>query len=335
LEDASPALHVRIDRNAAMSKGLTVAQIYMELAGALTNETSAATLQLDGTSTTVIIERPEDTRLSARDLESYTFEVTDQITGETSSFALSEVATVEQTNSLSSISRLNQRRYLTVSASLEAGYNVTLVTGAAQRALRDVDLGDGVSYTFAGENQTIMEAMEQLALMLLVGLLLVYLVMVAQFQSLKSPFIVMFTIPLAFTGGFLALMLCGMKFSIISMIGFIMLMGIIVNNGIVLVDYINQLRADGVDRTEAIVEAGRTRMRPILMTTITTILGLIHMALSQNIGTALMQPVAVVCIGGLTYATLMTLLVVPCIYDMMNKKELRTVSDEDLKILDI
>ena len=177
--------------------------------------------------------------------------------------------------------------------------------------------------------------MEQLLLMILLGVLLVYLVMVAQFQSLKSPFIVMFTIPLAFTGGFLALLICGMEVSVVSLIGFIMLVGIIVNNGIVLVDYINQLRLDGMERREAILDAGRTRMRPILMTSITTILGLIDMATNDAAGTAMMQPVAVVCIGGLVYATLMTLFVVPCIYDILNKKELRTVSEEDLKMLDI
>jgi multidrug efflux pump subunit AcrB len=163
----------------------------------------------------------------------------------------------------------------------------------------------------------------------------VYLIMVAQFQSLKSPFIVMFTIPLAFTGGFMALLLCGMEVSIIAMIGFIMLMGVIVNNGIVLVDYINQLRQEGMARREAILEAGKTRMRPILMTTITTVLGLVDMAVRKTAGTTLMQPVAIVCIGGLVYATIMTLFVVPCIYDMMNKKDLRTVSDTDLEVLDI
>ena len=159
--------------------------------------------------------------------------------------------------------------------------------------------------------------------------------MVAQFQSLKSPFIVMFTIPLAFTGGFMALLLCGMEVSIISMIGFIMLMGIIVNNGIVLVDYINQLRLDGMERREAIVEAGVTRMRPILMTTLTTVLGQIVMAVSTDVGSLLMRPIAIVSIGGLLYATLMTLYVVPCIYDMMNKKELRKIDDKDLEILDM
>lgn len=138
--------------------------------------------------------------------------------------------------------------------------------------------------------------------MLAVGILLVYLVMVAQFQDLKSPFIVMFTIPLAFTGGFLALLIAGLEINLLSMLGMIMLVGIIVNNGIVLVDYINQLRIGGMDRREAIADAAVTRLRPILMTSITTILGLIVMALGQSEATSLIQPLAVTCIGGLLYA---------------------------------
>ena len=145
----------------------------------------------------------------------------------------------------------------------------------------------------------------------------------------------MFTIPLAFTGGFLALLLFGIEVSVISLIGFVMLVGIIVNNGIVLVDYINQLRLEGMERQEAIVEAGITRLRPILMTSITTILGLVVMAFTKNVGTSLMQPVALVSIGGLSYATLMTLLVVPCMYDMVATKDLRKVDESDLEILDI
>ena len=334
LEDAAPALHVNVDRNAAMKKGLTVAQVYMEIAQALTNSSTGASLELSGTTTSLTIQKPEDAKMDVEGLKNYVFEVTGR-DGTVTEVPLSDFATVEEISSLSSISRINQRRYLTVSATLDAGRNVTLVNTAVERALRDAELGNGVSYQLTGENETIMEAVEQLMLMLLLGVLLVYLVMVAQFQSLKSPFIVMFTIPLAFTGGFIALLLCGMEVSVVSLIGFVMLVGIIVNNGIVLVDYINQLRMEGMERREAIVEAGRTRMRPILMTTITTILGLINMATSQAAGTALMQPVAVVCIGGLTYATIMTLFVVPCIYDLLNKKELRTVREEDLKMLDI
>ena len=334
LEDAAPALHIAIDRNKAMSMGVTVAQVYMELASRLTNSTTSTTLSLDGTSTDVIIEKPQEEVLTADDLKLFRFEVQGR-DGSTSIVWLNSIAEIEETTSLTSIARADQRRYLTVTAQVEPGYNVTKVTGDASRLMAKENLGAGVSYVFAGENETIMEAIEQLGLMLLLGILLVYLVMVAQFQSLKSPFIVMFTIPLAFTGGFIALMLCGMEVSVISLIGFIMLTGIIVNNGIVLVDYINQLRLDGMDRRAAIVEAGATRMRPILMTSITTILGLIHMATNDAPGTAMMQPVAVVCIGGLVYATLMTLFVVPCIYDMLNKKELRNVREEDLKMLDI
>ena len=334
LEDAAPALHIDVDRNKAMQKGLTVAQIYMELASQLTTSTTAATLEIGGTSTDVIIEKPEEAKLTAEELKEYTFEVTKQ-DGATETFPLSDIASAEEATSLSSIQRMNQRRYLTVTAELEEGYNVTLLTSQAQRAMKGEELGEGVSYVFTGENETIMEAVEQLMLMLMLGVLLVYLVMVAQFQSLKSPFIVMFTIPLAFTGGFIALLLCGMEVSVVSLIGFVMLVGIIVNNGIVLVDYINQLRLEGVERRAAILEAGKTRMCPILMTSITTILGLVDMALSKEAGTALMQPIAVVCIGGLVYATLMTLFVVPCIYDMLNKKELRNVREEDLKLLDL
>ena len=176
--------------------------------------------------------------------------------------------------------------------------------------------------------------MNDMILMMLLGIILVYMIMVAQFQSLKSPFIVMFTIPLAFTGGLLGLLITGFEISVISMLGFVMLCGIIVNNGIVLVDYINQLRLDGVSKKEAIIEAGVTRMRPILMTSITTILGLIVMALGQEEGAAMMQPIAIVSIGGLIYATALTLIVIPCLYDMMNKKEMRKIDAKDLEISD-
>ena len=334
LEDATPALHVAIDRNAAMKHGLTVAQVYMELASGLTDNATAATLELDGVSTDVIIEKPEDSVLDVDALRNHVFEVTKQ-DGTVEEVPLRAFALVRETSSLGSIHRMNQKRYLSVTATLEEGYNVTLITAKAQDVVGGLDLGDGVSYTFTGENETIMEAVRQLLLMLVLGILLVYLVMVAQFQSLKSPFIVMFTIPLAFTGGFIALLLCGMEISVISLIGFVMLTGIIVNNGIVLVDYINQLRQEGVERREAIEEAGVTRMRPILMTTITTVLGLVDMAVHKTAGTSLMKPVAIVCIGGLVYATLMTLFVVPCIYDTLNKKELRSVREEDLKLLDL
>ena len=333
LEDATPALHVKIDPNDAMKQGITVAQVYMELATALTDSATVATLELDGTSTSVIIQKQTESQLDVDALKNYEFLITG-FDGTEKTVKLSDFAQLEETTSLASIARQGQRRYLSVSAQLKPGYNVTVLTSEAERVMKKVDLGDGVSYVFAGENETIMESIRQLGLMLLLGILLVYLVMVAQFQSLKSPFIVMFTIPLAFTGGFLALIICGMEVSVVSLIGFVLLVGIIVNNGIVLVDYINQLRKEGMERRAAIIEAGKTRLRPILMTSVTTILGLMDMAIRRSPGTAMVKPMAIVCIGGLIYATLMTLFVVPCIYDMMNKKELRNVRDEELEFLE-
>lgn len=328
LEEAQRAIHVRVDRNAAMEKGYTVAQLYMEIAGALTDSTTAMSMDMDGITADVLVETGDS--MTQEQLAALSLEYTDS-EGETQRFRLDDVATLEDTVSLASIRRDNQRRYISVTASVKDGQNVTIATSAAEEAVAELELPVGVTYEFAGENETIMEAVSQLGLMLLLGIILVYFIMVAQFQSLKNPFIVMFTIPLAFTGGFLALLICGMEVSVISLVGFVMLTGIIVNNGIVLVDYVNQLRAAGMERRDALIEAGVTRLRPILMTSLTTILGLIIMALGRNAGTAFMQPVAVVCIGGLLYATLMTLFVVPCIYDLMNRKPLVVVKDEDME----
>ncbi len=327
LADAAPALHVRVDKNAAMARGYTVAQLYAEIAARLTTSTVALAMDMDGITADVLVET--GSTLTSWELQSMKFTYTDEA-GETASFRLRDVATLERTVSLASIQRSGQRRYIGVTAKVEPGYNVSLVTADAEKAAAALDLPSGVTVSFTGENETTMKAVRDLGLMLLLGILLVYFIMVAQFQSLKSPFIVMFTIPLAFTGGFLALLITGLDVSVISLIGFVMLTGIIVNNGIVLVDYVNQLRAGGLARRDALIEAGVTRLRPILMTSLTTILGLAVMALGRDVGTALMQPVALVCIGGLLYATLMTLFVVPCIYDRVNRKELRVVTEEDL-----
>ena len=366
LEDAVQALRVSVDRTKAMEHGMTVAQIYMQIAAALNSSSTGTDMVLDNASMQLIIEQDEASRLTYEKLpelkitpdsgtsmsssmggssmsgssmggsgSSALSGLTDEADSGDGSFLLKDVATVEKTVSLNTINRIQQRRCVTVTAGIADGSNVTLVSSQVTKAVEAMELPDDVTIQFNGENEAIMEAMGQVMLMLLLGVVLVYFVMVAQFQSLREPLIVMFTIPLAFTGGFLALLVCGMEVSVVSLIGFIMLTGIIVNNGIVLVDYINQLRRDGMERREAIVEAGMTRMRPILMTSITTILGLTDMALSSSAGTALMRPVAVVCIGGLLYATLMTLFVVPCIYDLLNKKELRKVREEDLQQLDL
>ena len=363
LEDAAPALQVVVDRDKAMTKGITVAQIYMQVAAALQDTTTVSEVTLDGERMEMMVDAAADSKLTREKLleliitpdSSMSASMSSamggstggasasglsQLTGEDSgdedtSFPLGDVAEVRETVSLNSIQRDQQRRCITVTAAIADGYNVTKVTSAVQQAVAPLALPEGVTVEFNGENEQIMDAMGQVLLMLLLGVVLVYLIMVAQFQSLKSPFIVMFTIPLAFTGGFMALLISGIEVSVISLIGFVMLVGIIVNNGIVLVDYINQQRLAGMERREAIIDAGVTRLRPILMTSLTTILGLIVTALAKNAGTALIQPIALVCIGGLLYATLMTLFVVPCMYDILSKKELRQVSEDELKLLDM
>ena len=362
LEDAAPALQVLVDRNKAMTKGITVAQIYMQVAAAMSDSTTVSTVTLDGDSMEMIVDAAEDGKLTREKLLELTIDPgsgmtsamggstsmssasassgLSQLTGEDSgdedkTFKLGDVAEIRETVSMNTISRDQQRRCITVTASIADGYNVTKVTSEVQRLVNSLTLPDTVTVEFNGENEQIMDAMEQLMLMLLLGVVLVYLIMVAQFQSLKSPFIVMFTIPLAFTGGFMALLLAGIEVSVVSLIGFVMLVGIIVNNGIVLVDYINQQRLAGMERREAIIDACVTRLRPILMTSLTTILGLIVTAVAKNAGTALIQPIALVCIGGLLYATLMTLFVVPCMYEIMNRKELRKVNEDELQLVDM
>ena len=358
LDASAPALQVTVDRKAAAEKGLTVAQVYMQIAAALQSSASVSDVTLDSEDMDLTVDAAEGSVLKRENLlelelsaeSSAASAMTGSASGMTGSsaagqltggseedktFKLGDVATVTETVSMNTISRDQQRRCVTVTAAIADGYNVTHVTSAAQQAVSGLTLPEGVTAEFNGENEQIMEAMSQLLLMLLLGVVLVYFIMVAQFQSLKSPFIVMFTIPLAFTGGFLALLIAGIEVSVISLIGFVMLVGIIVNNGIVLVDYINQQRLSGMERREAIIDAGVTRLRPILMTSLTTILGLIVTATAKNAGTALMQPIAVVCIGGLLYATLMTLFVVPCMYDMMNKKDMQKVDESELQIVDM
>ena len=362
LEDAAPALQVLVDRNKAMTKGITVAQIYMQVAAAMSDSTTVSTVTLDGDSMEMIVDAAEDGKLTREKLLELTIDPgsgmtsamggstsmssasassgLSQLTGEDSgdedkTFKLGDVAEIRETVSLNTISRDQQRRCITVTASIADGYNVTKVTSGVQRLVNSLTLPDTVTVEFNGENEQIMDAMEQLMLMLLLGVVLVYLIMVAQFQSLKSPFIVMFTIPLAFTGGFMALLIAGIEVSVVSLIGFVMLVGIIVNNGIVLVDYINQQRLAGMERREAVIDACVTRLRPILMTSLTTILGLIVTAVAKNAGTALIQPIALVCIGGLLYATLMTLFVVPCMYEIMNRRELRKVNEDELQLVDM
>ena len=330
----SGEIKVTVDKTKAAKKSLTVAQVYQQIAAAITSETTSSTLTNSGKDLDVVVIKDENSDVTKNNIKDIKLTYTDK-EGNEKTTKLSEVAEISDSESMNSITRSDQKRYITVSGTLKDGYTNTDVSNKAKALFDDYKLPDGCSIEYSGSNESTMEAVHQMLLMMLLGVILIYLIMVAQFQSLKSPFIIMFTIPLAFTGGFLGLLITGFDVSVVALLGFVMLCGIIVNNGIVLVDYINNLRLEGKERREAIVEAGKTRMRPILITAITTVLGLSTMALGIGTGSEIMQPIAIVCIGGLLYATIMTLYIVPVIYDILSKKELRKVSESDLEEIDI
>lgn len=318
LEDSSEELRILISRDKAIEHGLTVAQVFQQLAAKLADAASNTTLETGADEYDVYVSNAQDTELTRETIKELVIDVTGQ-DGKKEEVPLKDIATFETKQSPNSINRGEQNRYIAVSAAIADGYNVGFVSRDLQKKLDAYEMPDGYTLVMSGENETINEAMEQVMLMLILAIVFMYLIMVAQFQSLLSPFIIMFTIPLAFTGGFLGLYFSGSEVSVIALIGFVMLSGIIVNNGIVLVDYTNQLRVAGMEKKEALVKAGVTRLRPVLMTALTTILALIPMVFSTDMGSEMSKPMAIVTIGGLVYGTLLTLIVVPCIYDIFQR----------------
>ena len=317
-EDTSPALHITVDKEKAIEHNLTTAQVYLAIVEELTSSVTATQVNTSTTALSATIHSA-DGETDRQKLEKMTVTATLR-DGTTEEVPLKDIITISETETLSAIHRQEQRRYVSVSATVADGYNVTLVSTEARRALADVALPEGCQVEYAGENETIMDAMKDLVFLMLLGVLIIYLIMVAQFQSLLSPFIVILTVPLAFTGGFIGLLVAGFHMSIVSMVGMIMLVGVVVNNGIVLVDCANRLREEeGLGKREAIVKAATMRIRPVLMTALTTILGLLPLGVGMGTGAEIIQPVAVVCIGGLTYATLMTVFIVPVLYDILRR----------------
>lgn len=321
MEDADEELRITVNKDAAMEYGLTVAQVFSQVTVKLAESSSATTLEELDKDYGVYVISEANKALTRELLQNMLLDGTGE-GNEAVKVAFSEIADFEMVQSLSSINRSDQTRYITVSAKIADGYNIGQVSTQVERALSGYTLPGGYRLVFAGENETINDAMEQVGLMLLLALVFMYLIMVAQFQSLLSPFIIMFTIPLAFTGGFFGLFFTGSEVSVIAMIGFVMLSGIIVNNGIVLIDYMNQLREGGMEKKEAILTAGRTRLRPVFMTALTTILALSTMVFSQDMGAEMMKPMAIVTIGGLVYGTVLTLVVIPCIYDVFMRDKI-------------
>lgn len=338
-EEGGEEIHLIINKDKAMKKGLTVAQIYAALSQRLTTEKDAVTMSVGDTDMTVQIV--DETELLNKDnLMDMELEATvakEDGTSETKTYVLGDFAQMEYGQGLASVSRENQSHYITVSAETLEGYNTTLLTRELNKKLKDYELEDGYTIEIGGESDQVNDMVSQMMQLMALGFLLIYLVMVAQFQSLLSPFIVLFTIPLAFTGGLLGLLAFREQLSLMSLLGFTILMGTVVNNGIVFVDYANQLRIGGMGRREALIATGKTRMRPILMTALTTILSMSMMIFSSQAGNSMGRGMAIVVVGGLLYATLMTLFIIPVMYDILYRKQPHVVDvgDSDLdEILD-
>lgn len=328
-ETGDEEIIVTVDKDKAMRYGLTVAQVYQQINQALTTEKDSTTITVDDKDyqITLVDEREE---LDVGNLEDYEFETTKiQEDGQekTETHTLGEFADISRGQSVASLSRENLVNYVSVTAETKDGYNTTLLSRDLQEMLDEYEAPDGYEIEIAGESEMTNEMVENMSMMIFLAIIFIYLIMVAQFQSLLSPFIVLFTIPLAFTGGLVALLLSGEELSMMALMGFLLLAGVVVNNGIVFVDYVNQLRLGGMEKRAALLETGRTRMRPILMTALTTILAMSTMAFSQDTSSQMGRGMAIVTIGGLAYATLMTLFVVPVLYDIFYRKKEFTAVD--------
>ena len=340
LGQGDATINLDIDRDKVRAYGLTVAQVYQQIAAKLTTTTTAETpVTVDGSTMKVQISDNLDpvTKENMMDM-TFTTSVMDATgTTTTGTCTLGDIATWSTGTAPDSITSENQTRYITVTADTLDGYNTTVQSRVLQKTLDAFALTDempeGCSFSLGGESSTVNLMVDEMVQWMALALPFVYLVMVAQFQSLLSPFIVLFTVPLAFTGGLLGMLVTGQQLTMISLMGFIVLMGTVVNNGIVFVDYTNQLRMGGMERRAALIATGKTRMRPILMTTLTTVLAMLQMVFSNDMASQLMSGMAIVIICGLSYATLMTLYIVPILYDILFKKPPLNVdigSDEDL-----
>ncbi len=315
LGKTSPEKRIVVDKEKSMAHGLTVAQVYSAVSEYVATTRSVTTVADDGIDYGVYVEDDRKTQLTADQLGDIMLETP---TGE--SVAVADVAGIADAEGPSTIRHDNQERTVGVTASLADGYNVGKVNQAVEEKLEEHSFPQGVRVDLAGQNEMMQSTFKDLLLMMILAVVFIYLIMVAQFQSLLSPFIVMFTIPLGFTGGIAALLIAGMPISVVAFVGIIMLAGIVVNNGIVFVDYANRLYADGMEKREALVTAGRHRIRPILMTALTTIIALLTTCLDSSANASMMQPMAVTVVGGLVYATLLTLYFVPVLYDLFVRK---------------
>lgn len=310
LESGGPEMRIRLDRQKAASYGVNTALVSRAVQTAFMG-TVATRYKVDGREIDVRLRYPAGSMDTAVDVQQLMITSPLGIT-----LPLSDIADFVYDEGPASIERLDQSRVVRVDCSLTGERTLGEVAGDIQGIVDTVPLPEGYSIHLGGQQEEMLSAFGDLGLALVLGVLLVYMIMAAQFESLKHPFIIMFTVPLSFAGGMLLLGVTGTPLSISAILGFVMLTGIVVNNGIVLVDYVNQLRREGMDTHEALLEASPTRLRPILMTMLTTVLALIPLALGIGEGSELMAPMALTVVGGLLFATLLTLLIVPAVYSL-------------------
>jgi len=232
---------------------------------------------------------------------------------------LSSVADIRVNEGPSEIRRIDQQRSAVVTANIQ-GIDLGTASGLIHDELSRMDFPMGFDFMISGQNEEMETSLQSLYFALVLAIFLVYVVMASQFESLVHPFVIMFTVPLALIGVVVALYLAQVALSVVVFIGLIMLAGIVVNNAIVLIDYINTLRRTGMQKTEAIIQAGAVRLRPITMTTATTVLGLLPMALGLGEGAEIRTPMALTVIAGLVSSTFLTLVVIPTVYSLVDRR---------------
>ncbi|MEA3422600.1 MAG: efflux RND transporter permease subunit, partial [Bacillota bacterium] len=316
LEEEKDELVLVIDREKASFYGVTSAMISQYVRD-LTKGTTLTDYKTDGEEISIKIIGDESIRGGIDELRNLQIETPYGLVG------LDELTTsLEIVKSPITITRANQARTVTVSMST-FGRDLNSVSKDVEKGLEQMVFPDGYSYSVGGQKEDLVDAFGSLGQALILAILLVYMIMASQFENIKYPFIIMFTLPLALTGSLFALFITGRLINVPAIIGVIMLAGIVVNNAIVLVDYINTLRSKGKTLKESVVEASRVRLRPILMTTLTTVLGLTPMSLGIGEGAETTAPLATVVIGGLLFATLLTVVLIPTVYLMFNRKTLK------------
>ena len=310
-EDLRPEYNVVFDRDRLSYYGMNSATASQAVRNRI-DGLVASKYREDGDEYDIVVRYAEPFRTRVEDIENITLH-----NAQGRPVKLREVGRVQEEFAAPEIQRENRQRVITVESSLGAGVALGDVVAEAQRLIDDYPLPDGVDLELGGTVEDQGDAFSDLGMLFVLIILLVYIVMATQFESLKFPFIIMFTIPFAFTGVFLALWLTSTPLSLIALIGAIMLVGIVTKNGIVMVDYMNLLIERGSGVFEAVIAGGKSRLRPVLMTSFTTVLGMLPLAIGTGAGSETWQPMGIAVIGGLTFSTILTLFIVPVLYSIL------------------